>query len=546
MILLFYFPFLQQDGDANSCYFSASASHTDNYCSTDEHEPSIHHPPIVIHSSDSGADVSEKYYEKTHKMNTISEASISVSSPKHVRRISSVEDITFCHHERNNSLPDVFGREELNDVWEKFWSKNGERLIWSSWIEKYSDYINPDFNKSFLPQQTTPCDAGTNFSFDQKNIDQVLSGAVKSDTEIIISSSSPGVFSNNENNMFAEGWNPLSPSSIDETWTHNRLQYNREESDILLSPRCDSVTSSIPLTIGTTDSMTNVTRMTMSSYDMNSGKVSCESSQLSDLSSPESLFSSTSSSSKYEDVDDGPTTIIEDESAMDADQYWQILWQKHFQEQYARHFKLFMEENEPSKLALCSSVNSENFNLDLDFTASSSKPSTSDNCTNAGGGSSITVSSPMAAQAAQRNKRKKNKKVSQDNLPKLVAKLNLKNVTNRNSQDEAVPMQLDCIDGDNNDGNSKDTGKSDKSNEATSNCHINNSEIQTMSALGLPIRFGGSGSGGDKDKPPKDISINLKRRYVFLKFLSEKTLKSLDKVYHLFYELFCRTKIVLK
>lgn len=31
------------------------------------------------------------------------------------------------------------------DTWEKFWAVNGERLIWASWIKKYSDYINPDF-----------------------------------------------------------------------------------------------------------------------------------------------------------------------------------------------------------------------------------------------------------------------------------------------------------------------------------------------------------------------------------------------------------------
>lgn len=37
----------EEDSDANSCYFSASASHTDNYCTTDEHE------------RDSGADISE-------------------------------------------------------------------------------------------------------------------------------------------------------------------------------------------------------------------------------------------------------------------------------------------------------------------------------------------------------------------------------------------------------------------------------------------------------------------------------------------------------
>lgn len=453
-------------------------------------------------------------------MNTINESIAAASSPKHARRISSVEDITFYHHERNSSLPDVFGKEELNELWERYWAQNGERLIWSSWIEKYSDYINPEFNKHFIPQPQLNSGndvAGTSFSFDQKNIDEVLSNEVKSSTEIIISSSSPGVFSNNENNMMADGWNPLSPASIDETWTHNRLQYNREENDVLLSPRCDSVTSSIPLTIGTTDSMTNVTRMTMSSYDMNSGKLSSESSQLSEMSSPESLFSSTSSSSKYEDVDGGPTTVIEDESAMDADQYWQILWQKHFQEQYARHFKLFMDENEPSKMALCSSVHSENLNFDLHY--ASHKPSTSENYKNTDAAPS--TSSGFAG--GHRNKRKKNKKLFQENLPKLVAKLNLKNGGNRNSVEEAIPMQQDAMDDDQKGDNSKGQNANDKSNGATNtdsctNTSVNTNEINAMKAMGLPTKFGSTSAGGDKDKPPRDNPITLKRRLVFFYF----------------------------
>lgn len=33
--------------------------------------------------------------------------------------------------------------------WEKYWSANGERLIWESWISKYGDYINPSYIQSY-------------------------------------------------------------------------------------------------------------------------------------------------------------------------------------------------------------------------------------------------------------------------------------------------------------------------------------------------------------------------------------------------------------
>lgn len=34
---------------------------------------------------------------------------------------------------------------DVDTEWNKHWAKNGEKLIWESWIEKYSAYINPDY-----------------------------------------------------------------------------------------------------------------------------------------------------------------------------------------------------------------------------------------------------------------------------------------------------------------------------------------------------------------------------------------------------------------
>ncbi|XP_064486506.1 trimethylguanosine synthase-like [Ornithodoros turicata] len=34
---------------------------------------------------------------------------------------------------------------DLNIEWENFWQQNGENLVWQSWVDKYGDYINPEY-----------------------------------------------------------------------------------------------------------------------------------------------------------------------------------------------------------------------------------------------------------------------------------------------------------------------------------------------------------------------------------------------------------------
>lgn len=295
----------EEDSDANSCYYSASVTHTDNYCTTDEHE------------RDSGADTSEYHV-----------ASTSASRECPMKRSSK------SSQERNSSLPDIFGSEEKNISWEKYWSVNGEQLIWSSWIAKYSDFINPAYK---------PIDGGGD---DQSSMcmDAIAEEAgydraredMNAATEIIVSScSSPPM---DENARHA-------PDPADEATNNSDLPL-RDLMDSLLIPRCDSVSSSIPLTIGTTDSMTNVTQMTLSSFGFCSSHVSSENSQQS-----ESTPSSLSTPSNI----DGDETKIELFHNDDSDQHWQSLWQNHFQEEYARHYHDFINKQQKHTTDLLSS-----------------------------------------------------------------------------------------------------------------------------------------------------------------------------------------------
>lgn len=276
----------EEDSDANSCYYSASASHTENYCTTDEHE------------RDSGADISEY-----HGLTNTSKERFRRAHRDEIGKSNStsIEQEPSCSYATVETIEEL----DLNEQWEKYWSVNCECLIWSSWIEKYSDYISPEY-QSLSPERKkeTP-------SIQQKP----LIVDTTPTTEIVVSNCSSGE-PNNELNASDANLN--------------------EMMDSLALPRCDSVSSSIPLTIGTTDSMTNVTQITMSSYGFCSSRISSsENSQLSE--------STTSSLSAPFGFDEDQETKIEMMNEEDScERQWQTLWQQHYQEQYNKNYDEFI------------------------------------------------------------------------------------------------------------------------------------------------------------------------------------------------------------
>ncbi|GBP37833.1 hypothetical protein EVAR_21676_1 [Eumeta japonica] len=160
-----------------SCY--CSASHTDNYCSTDEHDP-IQIQNIVYHTlqpSDSGADLT---YQENHSDFNVPTTTIT-SNPQSKENNMMEEDM--FSENISNELAENYLSE---NTWEKFWSVNGERIIWASWIKKYSGYINPAYldknNELCMDENKIPkehsvdpiCQRGKNtmrerkFSYDSK------------------------------------------------------------------------------------------------------------------------------------------------------------------------------------------------------------------------------------------------------------------------------------------------------------------------------------------------------------------------------------------
>lgn len=244
-------------------------------------------------------------------------------SASHTDNISTDEhdSLRECHH-ANHQLRGLHSSDSGADLseyshqehtaqeleWQRYWSQHGEQIIWQSWIEKYRMYINPEYLQQNNTQSSS-APASVSQAQDVTHRNQVL-----------IRNLSGSDSYDKLNSAQLEGWNQLSPTSACNEFEH--------ENERLLSSRCGSVASSTAKTFATTDSMTNVTRMTVSSVDLSDSSKSSES-----LSSPiSSVRSSASEQSSSGDPED----------AMDSDQYWQILWKNHYEEQYQENFNKFL------------------------------------------------------------------------------------------------------------------------------------------------------------------------------------------------------------
>lgn len=238
-------------------------------------------------------------------------------------------------------------KHDYESAWQKYWSLHGETIIWKSWIAKYSAYINPDYldyssNGCYECKDDVHCCTDyaevaqlnpthtktTRFSFEEKDIKEThldhnlktldghcSSGEIHelvSKNRILVRNLSGSDSYDKLHTEISEGWNPLSPASVEcET-----------EAERLLSSRCGSYASSSHRTV---DSMTNVTRMTVSSIDLSQ---SCKSS---DSFSSVSSVQTSSSSSSSEDIEDA-----------DYEQQWNVLWKKHYEEEYLSHYSKFV------------------------------------------------------------------------------------------------------------------------------------------------------------------------------------------------------------
>lgn len=287
----------EEDSDANSCYYSAT---------------------------DSGADVSEY-----HGLASTSREMFK-RSHRDESGASSSTDVDREHIEQ-------FDEHEVNEQWDKYWSENCEQLIWTSWIEKYSDFINPEYQSIGEPNETNQVAEGV-------EAEVQATTTTPQTPEAVIEDTNEKLFGTASTEIIVSRCSPDQPSTSTSNEPNASDAPLLDTFDYLTIPRCDSITSSIPLTIGTTDSMTNVTQITLSSYGFSgSGANSSEDSQLS-----ESTQSSLSLPYNGDEGDEQRPEISTDEDS--SVQQWQVLWQQHYQEQYNTHYNEFIEAKKHRKL----------------------------------------------------------------------------------------------------------------------------------------------------------------------------------------------------
>lgn len=309
--------------------------------------------------------------DKESMVQNLSDSTTIINTQGHNKDLITQYDYNSCTYPYSADYGS--NKSAMDIAWDKFWAKNGEQLIWASWIEKYADYINPDYFQNnartiedeksqeaeinevaidrYVFEQNTcfPPQAHKNCELVHSNFAGIFNKSYSSDSELKLAaiSSSNTSFSfeqvrqdvndkdadENRKKILnfkilpenGEGWNPLSPLSIEENYNHHS---NAEDERLLM--RCDSVNGSITKTNATSDSMTNVTKMTLTSSSCDSNSVHSSSLGTSVTSSIESSMTSTSSDQENEF------------SVEDNDKYWQHLWKENFETQYQRQYELFI------------------------------------------------------------------------------------------------------------------------------------------------------------------------------------------------------------
>ncbi|XP_053980695.1 uncharacterized protein LOC128877422 [Hylaeus volcanicus] len=432
---------------------------------------------------------------------------------------------TYAH---NSQVSPYIMYSEIKSVmdiaWEKYWSLNGEQLIWTSWIAKYADYINPEYfqhnapllgderlevkesiekfseqNTCFPSQAHRNCELGrsnfegifsksnnindnemktkdsysVNFSFDDMNKQEINDkDAEENRRKITHLEASPET---------GDGWNQLSPFSLEESYN----QHSNAEDERLLT-RCDSMNESIAKTYATSDSMTNVTKMTLTSSSCDS--ISMHSSSLisSVTSSIESNITSTSS-----DQDNEYTTE-------DNDRYWQHLWKENFQLQYQKHYELFVDTYKRGRPAVdvisCEKRNNQEKNgesIDQDFAQRETDTFNQFNI-------SENKNSSNKNSFFKREKTRK-KRLIMDSVGMLIHNLTM---TEDNVSKE-----------DNGKANENEHSTETKHNDQTSVIRNENSAINSSNSNNNYSIQRKYSSGGDGDKPNEDKPVTLKRSH---------------------------------
>lgn len=271
------------------------------------------------------------------------------------------------------------------------------------------------------------------------------------DTEIVIS---PPTHKSSEDSMM-DDWSPIAVETTaaakEQQQQSLSLYRNSEIDSLLVSPRCESVNSN-----ATSDSMTNITQMTISSYGFCSSRVTSDS-------TPSSEDNSISSFSESEGSHDQLTArlAVDFESSApalklptiedDCEEFWNMNWTNLKPDQYLNNYNEFVAKQQL---------------LNIEDMSSSIK---SDSVLLLGEGSN----------RIHRRRTKIDRKKREKSLQRLVANMNVKNdlIEYSHQQQQQQPAT---------NGNNED-------NDILNYKEQDDEEARLMLAMGLPARFGRKG-----------------------------------------------------
>ncbi|CAL1264433.1 unnamed protein product [Larinioides sclopetarius] len=252
----------------------------------------------------------------------------------------------YCENEKTNTndiAPNYDPKfVEMNEEWQSYWERNGESIILNSWIQKYKDYINPEYLKDAFPFASLNVKLGNTSELNHINN--------KLQTMNFVDSS----------NQEKEKYNDLPFQCMDIAEDEN-VEDNIIKSDVVLSE---------------TDVLKDIS-------DNNSASSNIEEETAVSGCDPELIEGVKQFSEKYEteeyddilntapkkDYDNMFSLRVRLEEPIEAipttDEAWDDLWMQHRQDQYDQHYKYFTSHYH-SSLNRCSSSEKSNETLDSD------------------------------------------------------------------------------------------------------------------------------------------------------------------------------------
>ncbi|KAG8235794.1 hypothetical protein J437_LFUL015833, partial [Ladona fulva] len=339
----------KNDDENVSCY--CSASHTDNNYSTDEYVGEedgdmrdVAEPEVAMEGLEMEEEEEEEENELADEEDAVpeedEEEQVEEDPHADIHGSDSGADLSEgggCCVECSNAeeLPETRPEnqskgQELLQGWERFWSQNGEQLIWHSWLQRYGHYINPGYLSINEGSAECEVEAGAESMAPESKDD------IDKETDEYVA------YSPFQNPSYDKDTNDPEPK-VDQSGkscqmlsTGDDVTAERRSTRSVsagTSSSSSSACSSSSASSSPSDSITTVTQITVSSLGQD--ELPDEEDDGASAKSPSQM--SEGSCTTGSECDAGGQSSVDN-----GDAYWQELWRQHFEERYYFHYNEFL------------------------------------------------------------------------------------------------------------------------------------------------------------------------------------------------------------